>query len=463
MRPVHPDRRLVGMARIIHVGSQSQSRWDERFFEYAHFRSWESGVEDEILRRNPNAWIQHRANVGSSPNDLTTCRPQDVDALAYEWGKEQGRMWLAVRSDGRSVHDRSRHAVLANEVNIEGVFSPWGYRGGGLWTDDEHQAIAFMFAHSRVFAALGFNEVVLSAMDWIDALSPNGYIADGLGPHGSWRPELSIWHAFGQPDLRRKIEELNAGPVKRLGTALHTYGEPIRPGNPAYLDTAVRLLCPPELQREGGAYGGSRIEHALQAMSQYGLLELLPVMVGEWNRQVVQVAGPEAIVQVPPDWPSYVALVKRYAPSCPFTSTQTTFSDRELARWEYEALVRRTIGQFPEADWGPWLLFGHLFEDERFGVLQMANVPPVLELKRVVVEVEEEETPMPTFIGAMAVLAGKLRAAGYVVEALKNETAIGGGLIRQVATINGEPRVLEYQDGAGDAWVVARSPIVPKG
>src|SRR3989304_4974082 len=95
MRPVHPDRRLVGMARIIHVGSQSQSRWDERFFEDAHFPSWESGVEDEILRRNPNAWIQHRANVGSSPNDLTTCRPQDVDALAYEWGKEQGRRWLA--------------------------------------------------------------------------------------------------------------------------------------------------------------------------------------------------------------------------------------------------------------------------------------------------------------------------------------------------------------------------------
>ena len=75
----------------------------------------------------------------------------------------------------------------------------------------------------------------------------------------------------------------------------------------------------------------------------------------------------------------------------------------------------------------------------------------------------EKETTMPEFGEAMARLADKIRSAGYEVTALAGETQVGGGLVRQVVTIDGEPRVFEYQDGAGDAWVVVRAVIVPKG
>ena len=75
----------------------------------------------------------------------------------------------------------------------------------------------------------------------------------------------------------------------------------------------------------------------------------------------------------------------------------------------------------------------------------------------------EKETTMPEFGEAMARLADRIRSAGYEVTALTGETQVGGGLVRQVVTIDGEPRVFEYQAGAGDAWVVVRAVIVPKG
>ena len=50
------------------------------------------------------------------------------------------------------------------------------------------------------------------------------------------------------------------------------------------------------------------------------------------NRQIEQDVS-LAQYPVPPDWAEYLALVKRYAPACPFTATQATYNDRELCRW----------------------------------------------------------------------------------------------------------------------------------
>lgn len=454
------------MTRLIQVGTQTQGRTSDSFFDYRHIRSWEGGVEDEWLERNPGGWLQHRSNVGSPPNHLYSANPQDVDALAYEWGREEGRKDKAIRDDGRSVLMRTRQVVKGNEDNIEAVFANWGYRASGLWSDDEHRAVSWKFAHIWTHAARGWLEEVPDGTFWIPALSPNGYIADGLGPSGSFRPELSIWAAFGEPDIRALLELITtaAGAPTRIGTALHTYGEIIRPGHPAWADPAIRVLCPPELQREGGSYGGNRIEHALACMRQYGLLSLLPVMVGEFNRQLEQDVS-LAEYPVPPDWPGYLALVKRWAPGCPFTASQATYNDRELCRWEWEATIRCVVSRYPEAKWGPWLYFGHLFEDDRFKVLQIGDIRPMLALKQVEVPDAVEPPPddgggetMPDFVlgDALKRKVAALRAGGHAVVVLENEQDIvPGKMVKAACLIDGEANILLYFPGDDNAVVLA--------
>lgn len=340
---------------MMRPGMQVQAGIDDTFFAYQAYRLYQDlGIARQIReRQGPGPIIEYRMSTGSPhlAGAYFAPYPDAVDA-ARQVGFDDAD-WYTSSHDGLSPFHYGDRVVEENEVNIEWGDFDYEMVDGEQRQKPDAQIIAAntkavdVLAHAALAmkercAARG-HPVLVPLCAWSPRPS-----CDGLVEAGNVKPQLSLFRV-GAQRIREAFDYI----------ALHNYFVPCWPDKAGWADEGVRVY---------GRYGGLRILEAFDRIVEAGLADL-PIWIGETNREMIQDPG-QVIRPVPPNWPNMATRVG-------LSPTDTTYSDGELAKREYEWLCQTIVNEAAKRGltvmgsiWFLWTA-----GDDRFKSMQAASRP----------------------------------------------------------------------------------------